>query len=1001
MSVLLEEGELSYGAESLQFSGVVVNTGDAPCRDVELVFVLPAGVGLPANAVVGSAAAGAPRNATSLPLCEVLGPEARQAFVVELPIVGKVGEIAVLASIGLASDRGSVGVGALRCSVPRRPVLRVSADIPATLSASGVARATFVIGNVGRSPARGLWLSLAGDDDLTVRGGDRDRGVADAEGCEVAILGSLEVGESREVSVHIHSRGVGRGGDHCFTASVSNDAGENLWVEAYVVTVETMPALSVVCDTVYDAEVDEFVDVEAVVCSVGNGAASAVTVEVVPRGGVRLDASAPESLLQPTFTNGRRHLRGELGDLAALSQVPVKFRATGAPSRASDPAGFDVFVSADDATTVVRHVPVEARYLFGVKGKATRFKALSGECVPGDLVRVKMAIANGGTEALEDARVRLLVSPALVVEGLQDGRSRVHDGVYYAGDIPAGVMHENVLLLRVSALPEGVTSLCVGGVLSAIGAYELPIGSAEIRGRAQSRVALESLITDGHTVRFVVANRGDAETKRVDLGVICDDGMFVEPGTTHVGEHVLVDDGGHSPLAAAGVVLGAIAPGTSIPVQLNVVSETDRVGSVTVVLRFGTSRIERSIDVKASARALLPTLAGGYTIENAVVAPSLKIEETSAIAVLSNGVPIDGAGMDLPAPIPVVPADDAAGVERTGEEALYAGDGERSAPSASTPAPGESNTEFIEHLEKAALPPSVSAGASSTTSDVVAPASPHIVDPEPPAPLLALPAATGDAGGAEPVSAAAASAEPPLTPAALVAGKPLGLVPASLEVTTPWLRGCVSGLAPLISSPARVLAMHALALRFFVPDRFLADCADDRRERIEDTLAGLRKASKTDAVRAAAFASAPTFGVTTSWLRLVDSDGVIQASRALARSVDRVLFTASADEPADNRLIAEVDVANLGATTRRFEASDAMATTWVFWNLLPTILASRPTLGEALLAYRNTLEETLYTASPGPESLKMPVPAEVDAALERVRSELIALSADRGVAART
>jgi hypothetical protein len=942
-------------------------------------------------------------------------------------------------------------VGALRCSVPRRPVLRVSADIPATLSAGGVARATFVIGNVGRSAARGLRLSLAGDDDLMVRGCDRDRGVADAEGSEVAILGSLEVGESREVSVHIHSQGVGRGGDHCFTASVSNDAGENLWVEAYVVTVETMPALSVVCDTVYDAEVEEFVDVEAVVCSVGNGAASAVTVEVVPRGGVRLDASAPESLLQPTFTNGRRHLRGELGDLAALSQVPVKFRATGAPSRASDPAGFDVFVSADDATTVVRHVPVEARYLLGVKGKTTRFKALSGECVPGDLVRVKMAIANGGTEALEDARVRLLVSPALVVEGLQDGRSRVHDGVYYAGDIPAGVMHENVLLLRVSALPEGVTSLCVGGVLSAIGAYELPIGSTEIRGRAQSRVALESLITDGHTVRFVVANRGDAETKRVDLGVICDDGMFVEPGTTHVGEHVLVDDGGHSPLAAAGVVLGAIAPGTSIPVQLNVVSETDRVGSVTVVLRFGTSRIERSIDVKAPARALLPTLAGGYTIENAVVAPPLKIEETPAIAALSNGVPVVGSGVDVPAPIPVETAqaqareaaaspmspepdaanalasrngehgaagardddavpvaglrtNDAAVVEqRTGAEALNAGDGERAAPVASTPAPGESNSEFIEHLEKAALPLPVSAepaGASSTTSDVVAPPSPHIVDPEP-APLLALPAATVDAGGAEPVNAAVASAEPLLIPAPIVAGKPLGLVPASLEVTTPWLRGCVSGLAPLISSPARVLAMHALALRFFVPDRFLADCADDRRERIEDTLAGLRKASKADAVRAAAFASAPTFGVTTSWLRLVDSDGVIQASRALARSVDRVLFTASADEPADNRLIAEVDVANLGATTRRFEASDALATTWVFWNLLPTILASRPTLGEALLAYRNALEETLYTASPGPESLKMPVPAEVDAALERVRSELIALSADRGVAART
>jgi hypothetical protein len=272
---------------------------------------------------------------------------------------------------------------------------------------------------------------------------------------------------------------------------------------------------------------------------------------------------------------------------------------------------------------------------------------------------------------------------------------------------------------------------------------------------------------------------------------------------------------------------------------------------------------------------------------------------------------------------------------------------------------------------------------------------PEIETPSPLVPAIAAVAPQDELAPPEPV----APAPPPIQVPVTV--KSLTLVPASLELTAPWLRGSVSGLAPLISSPARVLAMHALALRFFVPERFLALCPDDRRERIEDTLLGLRKASKADAVRAAAFASAPTFAVTGNWLRLVDSDAVIQASRSLARSVDHVLFTESPSAPDDNRLIAEVDVANLGATTRRFESSDAMATTWVFWNLLPTIVLSRPALGEALVAYRNSLEEALYTASPSIESLSMIVAPEVDLALERVRSELISLAAERGVAART
>ncbi len=259
---------------------------------------------------------------------------------------------------------------------------------------------------------------------------------------------------------------------------------------------------------------------------------------------------------------------------------------------------------------------------------------------PNQLVDAHLRLRNEGTDAAQNVRVRVYVSPEARLEHV-DGAARERSEIVI-GEIPPGATAEvrlGVRLLRSLARAHPVS---IEAVVSADGMLPVQLASLTIVTTAEPNFAIGTLRSlpqeyaeAGEEVEFIlhVRNSGDGPARRTRLSVPVIDTLIYVPNTTTVNDIPVRDAGSQSVLMnERGLVMTDVDPGVEATIRWREVVNTTVASGTTLTRRV---RIEYD----------------GDRVDD-IAAEELKIRTAPAFASTIVGLPFGLDGMLGPSAAP-------------------------------------------------------------------------------------------------------------------------------------------------------------------------------------------------------------------------------------------------------------------------------------------------------------------------------------------------------------
>lgn len=471
-----------------------------------------------------------------------------------------------------------------------------------------------------------------------------------------------------------------------------------------------------------------------------------------------------------------------------------------------------------------------------------------------------------------------------------------------------------------------------------------------VTAAAESVVDVVLRALPGGVITCVVENVGDANAPELTVRADVVGGRLLV-GSATIDDQTLADLDGVSALAT-GLRMRDLEPGRRVRISAQVVA--DGVGEATVKVAVESAAgLQWSNDVSTSGVAMVTAGERGFTVDAPVVA-------TTVLA--------------LPEP-----AAEPLALARHEDDAL-------TAKAIAEPA-GPIVAEVLP-IEPAPTPEAAPVPAAAVLLEQPAETQTAAL----PVPPLEPPAATADDGERSGMNAVAAASLVPV-PKRGDYTQPLRLVPAVLELSPTWLRAVNIALDPLVKSPDRSLVMHALVLRFFLPERIIGDADSDASAEVNEALTTLIGSARAEALKCATIAGAPTFQISDAWIRTAESPKLIDSAQRYAEVMAMTTYF-PLDGETKMALVSDVDVLKLKTNVvRRYGLADKTATCWLFLTMFPTRCVEFPALSAALVAYREAFEAMLDEVGAQESVLMRGSSQELDDALTTLADELQTASA--------
>ncbi|MEA2785276.1 MAG: hypothetical protein QOF71_1380, partial [Candidatus Eremiobacteraeota bacterium] len=256
--------------------------------------------------------------------------------------------------------------------------------------------------------------------------------------------------------------------------------------------------------------------------------------------------------------------------------------------------------------------------------------ALAGNEVlrPNRTTLCRLSLANEGTDAGRDVRVRLQLPEELRLEGVE-GASRDGQSVVF-GAVPAGETRDAVVHLRLVATISHGDVLEVGARVSGLNVVPFTLDTMRVATHAEpafvDNATLVSTPDDAIdagaelTYTLSLRNSGDGAAKRLTARLEAPAKTVYAHGTTTVNDVSLLDFAGTSPLLTpSGLTLADVGPGVEVIARLRVIVNTPLPAGTTI-----------------EARALV---SWDEAPEISVNAEPVRVRATAAFAVSEPGLP--------------------------------------------------------------------------------------------------------------------------------------------------------------------------------------------------------------------------------------------------------------------------------------------------------------------------------------------------------------------------
>ena len=884
--------------------------------------------------------------------------------------------------VGIFYDGRSRPLPSIEASIPRDVRLAIEVQ-PSALIVGSIGVAKITVENIGRSRASNVAVRIDTEDGLRAVPSES----SPTDGPQTIVLGRLEVGERHGFMVPLAAPMVTERAVKQLVTTATADGNVHVSAEASV-EILAPHLLRVDLEREVEARWELGVPVSSAVVVRNEGPGVARRIEILSwtDGGVRV--AFGDAAVTRTIRNGRRVCRWLIEELApdAVATFPATITAVNAEDLERRVVVEAIAEESEQAVRCELSIDAGAGSFFGPR---TRVLACADLGSVGELVSVPIEVENGSPVPMHGVLLFCSLPPSLVLEGVEAPSASIQEDVVFLGTLAAGAILQANLLLRVGALERGSHELPVNAEVTAFNAYGRALDPGVVRAEAVSVIDVALRAGVGGMVIGTVANVGDATEPEVIVRVELESGMVLH-GTTSVGGRVLADTNGASPVIG-GVRLRDVEAGAQVDFQFRVLTDGQHEAVIRLVAQMG-EQVRSSGTVRTLGALMMDTTdfgrANGFIVEAAVLA-----------------LPSSSASSEPPAEAPdafaVASAHEDSG---TGSGAVRSAEDEPvSAVAPSEPAPAApTHASDDAALEEPAPALAAQPGDGEPEVPVVAAAEAGLQEPAAAPEPAAIPNAVehhGDEDSPLHPDTAAAIASTARTPLN-AADQPLREIPFALDVTSTWLRGITVSLESLVQSPCRDVSMHALALRFFVPDRILATAHDEASEQVLTALGALAARGRSEALRCSTMAGAGSFRVTDSWLRMVEPEGLRDEAERFVETLTSTSYAPSDGGVPAESLVSAVDTTYLRSNVgRRFTHSDTTATTWLFLTLLPTTIVASPALSGALLAYRKAFEALLFDVGVNENVLVRPAPQELDDALTLILDELRAYAPARVAAA--
>ena len=290
--------------------------------------------------------------------------------------------------------------------------------------------------------------------------------------------------------------------------------------------------------------------------------------------------------------------------------------------------------------------------------------ALAGNEVlrPNRTTLCRLSLANEGTDAGRDVRVRLQLPEELRLEGV-DGASRDGQSVVF-GAVPAGETRDATVHLRLVATISHGDVLEVGARVSGLNVVPFTLDTMRVATHAEPAFADNATLVstpddaiDGGaelTYTLSLRNAGDGAAKRLTARLETPAKTVYAPGTTTVNDVSLLDFAGTSPLLTpSGLTLADVGPGVEVIARLRVIVNTPLPAGTTIEARALVSW-DDAPELVVNAEPVRVRSAAAFAVSD----PVLPFSVLDAAAALEpppaqHQLPRSGRTMQLPPAVPV------------------------------------------------------------------------------------------------------------------------------------------------------------------------------------------------------------------------------------------------------------------------------------------------------------------------------------------------------------
>ncbi|GAC1574901.1 MAG: hypothetical protein NVS3B7_07060 [Candidatus Elarobacter sp.] len=246
--------------------------------------------------------------------------------------------------------------------------------------------------------------------------------------------------------------------------------------------------------------------------------------------------------------------------------------------------------------------PIEVGTTTHVIASRPRFSAKTSSMAPAsnEVLRpnrttlCKLSLANEGTDAGRDVRIRLQLPEELRLEGV-DGASRDGQRIVF-GAVPAGETRDAMVHLRLVASIAHGDVLEVGARVSGLNVIPFTLDPMRVATHAEPAFAEHATLVSAPddaidagtelTYTLSLRNTGDGAAKRLTARVDTPGKTVYAPGSTTVNDVLLLDFAGTSPLlTGSGLTLADVGPGVEVIARFRVIVNTPLPAGTTIDAR--------------------------------------------------------------------------------------------------------------------------------------------------------------------------------------------------------------------------------------------------------------------------------------------------------------------------------------------------------------------------------------------------------------------------------